>query len=65
MPIVDSPVPPRGQALLCADCRRRGVPFDGGDELEPPAAVRALFDLDVEDAFEPPYRISGGRHPSG
>ena len=28
--------------------------FDGGDDLQAAAAVRAVFDVDVEDPFEQP-----------
>ena len=28
--------------------------FDGGDDLQSAAAVRAVFDVDVEDPFEQP-----------
>src|SRR4029450_5325701 len=33
--------------------------FDGGDDLQAAAAVRAVFDVDVEDPFEQP----GPAHP--
>ena len=33
--------------------------FDGGDDLQSAAAVRAVFDVDVEDPFEQPGREAG------
>jgi hypothetical protein len=40
-----------GQQAQVADHRRI---FDGGDDLQGTAAVRAVFDIDIEDPFEQP-----------
>ncbi len=54
---------PGGQAEMSEDVGDHGGVFNGGDDFQRAAAVRAFFNIDIEHPFEQPGPADAGRRP--